>query len=171
MTSITAYGRVKRQNCIPVNQGATLLGTHSFVFEKNRAGGAIMSIFTRIDNAIRQGKERAYLEVKEDIDKIEMYDFESASKIFYTAVKTARSLTQRTELVKIYQQKLNNTNSGDAYGAFEYMYSQYKRRGDMLAFNISQRIGKKLYNDGYSMVREVETGENSTMIVPYFERY
>ena len=124
-----------------------------------------MGLFDRISMAIQEGKAKAELEAAEFAEKIEHVDLRYACNIAVHELKHA-SLPMKSSITRLLRKKTADVDSTyQLYPAFEEMYRLAQRKRDMFALNISQWIGKKLYDMGDYRV-ETRESDTKTMYIP-----
>ena len=77
------------------------------------------------------------------------------------------SFTARGVAMQAYRRKIRFSNSDEVYRVFEEMSARYRRRGETIAFNVSQWLGEELAKSGDSRVSEMTSSDGSkTLYIP-----
>lgn len=126
-----------------------------------------MGLFNMIGQAVQEGKERAEMQAKPITDRIQRTDLRDGAIVLCKEFNRLSSIAAKTKVTRVYRQKIYQiTDSDEIYAAFEEMYRYYSQRSNIIAFNISQWLGKRLYEMDDYRVREEESSSDKTIYIP-----
>ena len=126
-----------------------------------------MGIFKFIGNQFDNAKERARLEALPILNYMEESSLEDSALLLIRTFNKGTSIMAKSTLLQAFQKKVSSTdNTKEIFYAFSATYEIYNCKHDTIALNISQILGRRLYNDGDSRVYEKEFAEGRTLLVP-----
>lgn len=125
-----------------------------------------MGLFSAISKAMQAAQEKAESEAAPLIQLIEEHDLSGGADALCRRLGSL-SFTARGVAMQAYRRKIRFSNSDEVYRVFEEMYARYRRRGETIAFNVSQWLGEELAKSGDSRVSEKTSSDGSkTLYIP-----